>query len=166
MSTFLPAMWAAFFIRVRPASRKANPACMNITSTAATTTQIVFAAISRSLFLSTELHLLLVEPDTGPAVRDVADRRRPHEAVPGLPAAAVALRDPVTPPDDAEAAALVQRERRAVLGKDRRLDRPDAGLLAPGDQRLEQGTADPQPAGAARHVDAVLGDTGVAPSAR
>src|SRR5919201_2485985 len=48
MSTFLPAMCAAFFIRVRPASRKANPACMNITSTAATTTQTVFAAISRS----------------------------------------------------------------------------------------------------------------------
>src|SRR4051794_41741012 len=48
MSTFLPAMWAAFFIRVRPASRNAKPACMNITSTAATTTQSVFAAIRRS----------------------------------------------------------------------------------------------------------------------
>ena len=40
MSTFLPAMCAAFFILVRPASRNAKPACMNITSTAATTTQI------------------------------------------------------------------------------------------------------------------------------
>jgi hypothetical protein len=39
-------MCAAFFIRVNPASRKAKPACMNITSTAATTTQIVFVAIS------------------------------------------------------------------------------------------------------------------------
>src|SRR5215471_4445157 len=37
MRTFLPAMCAAFFIRVRPASRKANPACMNITSSSATT---------------------------------------------------------------------------------------------------------------------------------
>ena len=39
-------MCAAFFIRVNPASRKAKPACMNITSTAATTTQIVFVATS------------------------------------------------------------------------------------------------------------------------
>ena len=46
--TFLPAMCAAFFILVSPASRNAKPACMNMTSTAATTTQIVFAAISRS----------------------------------------------------------------------------------------------------------------------
>src|SRR5512133_2284408 len=46
MSTFLPAMCAAFFIRVRPASRKAKPACMNITRIAATTTQMVLAAIS------------------------------------------------------------------------------------------------------------------------
>jgi hypothetical protein len=52
MSTFLPAMWAAFFIRVRPASRNANPACMNITSTAAMTTQRVFAAITRSAVLT------------------------------------------------------------------------------------------------------------------
>ena len=39
--TFLPAMWPAFFIRVRPASRNAKPACMNITRMAVTTTQIV-----------------------------------------------------------------------------------------------------------------------------
>jgi hypothetical protein len=49
MRTFLPAMCAAFFMRVRPASRKAKPACMNITRIAAMTTQIVFAAMSRSL---------------------------------------------------------------------------------------------------------------------
>src|SRR5439155_18080007 len=48
MSTFLPAMWAAFFIRVSPASRKAKPACMNMTSTAATTTQTVLTAITSS----------------------------------------------------------------------------------------------------------------------
>ena len=53
MRTFLPAMWPAFFIRVRPASRNAKPACMNMTSTAVMTTQIVLAAISRSEFLGT-----------------------------------------------------------------------------------------------------------------
>ncbi len=42
-------MCAAFFIRVRPASRSANPACMNMTRMAATTTQTVFAAMRSSL---------------------------------------------------------------------------------------------------------------------
>ena len=37
--TFLPAMCAAFFIRVSPASRSAKPACMNMTNMAATTTR-------------------------------------------------------------------------------------------------------------------------------
>ena len=37
-------MWPTFFIRVRPASRNAKPACMKITSTAVMTTQIVLAA--------------------------------------------------------------------------------------------------------------------------
>jgi hypothetical protein len=49
MRTFLPAMCAAFFIRVRPASRNAKPACMNMTRTAAMTTHTVFAAMRRSL---------------------------------------------------------------------------------------------------------------------
>ena len=44
MSTFFAATWPTFFIRVSPASRNANPACMNITSTAANTTQSVLAA--------------------------------------------------------------------------------------------------------------------------
>jgi hypothetical protein len=44
MSTFLAAMWPTFFILVRPASRKAKPAYMNITSTAAMSTQTVLAA--------------------------------------------------------------------------------------------------------------------------
>src|SRR3979409_1706302 len=83
MRTFLPAMWPAFFIRVRPASRKAKPACMNITRTAVTTTQIVLAAISRSLLaiaaLSTDLHLLQLP--ARPVVCDVADRGRPDEPV-------------------------------------------------------------------------------------
>src|SRR5437764_6225680 len=51
MRTFLPAMCAAFFMRVRPASRKANPACMNMTRIAATTTQSVLAAIRRFALL-------------------------------------------------------------------------------------------------------------------
>src|SRR5437764_14354886 len=86
ISTFLPAMWPAFFIRVRPASRNAKPACMNMTSTAVMTTQIVLAAISRSLLaiaaLSTDLHLL--QALARPVVRDVRDLRRPHEPVAGL----------------------------------------------------------------------------------
>src|SRR5262252_8721920 len=84
--TFLPAMWPAFFIRVRPASRKANPACMNMTSTAVTTTQIVDAAMSRSWFLGTDPHLL--QAQSGPVVRDVRDGARPDEAVARLVARA------------------------------------------------------------------------------
>ena len=34
----------AFFAREKPISRKAKPACMNITSTPATITQVVFTA--------------------------------------------------------------------------------------------------------------------------
>src|SRR5689334_10252509 len=89
--TFLPAMCPAFFIRVRPASRNAKPACMNITSTAVTTTQIVDAAISRSLFLGIDLHLL--ERTAGAVVQDVEDGRRPHEPVARLVAAPRGVRD-------------------------------------------------------------------------
>src|SRR5207302_10734213 len=97
MSTFLPAMWPAFFIRVSPASRNANPACMTMTRPAVTTTQIVLAAISRSLFaiaaLSTDLHLL--EASAGPVMRHAADRGRPDEPVTGLVAAARGIDDRV-----------------------------------------------------------------------
>src|SRR5689334_24801109 len=86
MRMFLPAMWPAFFIRVRPASRKANPACMNMTSTAVTTTQIVLAAMRRSWFLGIDLSLL--QPQRGSVVRDVADRCRPDDPVARLVAAA------------------------------------------------------------------------------
>ena len=41
-------MWPTFFIRVSPASRKAKPACMNITRIAARMTQIVLVAIASS----------------------------------------------------------------------------------------------------------------------
>src|SRR5437762_1306136 len=78
-------MWPAFFIRVRPASRKANPACMNMTRTAATTTQTVLAAMSRSWFSGIQLHLL--EGASGPVVPDVLDGARPDDPVARLVAA-------------------------------------------------------------------------------
>src|ERR1700730_5817115 len=86
-------MWPAFFIRVRPASRNAKPACMNMTSTAVTTTQMVDAAISRSWFLGIDLHLL--QGLAGSVVRDVADGARPDDPVAGLVAAARRVRDRV-----------------------------------------------------------------------
>ena len=52
VSTFFAATWPTFFIRVSPASRKAKPACMNMTRIAATTTQMVEAAIARSVLLT------------------------------------------------------------------------------------------------------------------
>src|SRR5579859_6857138 len=86
MRTFLPAMCAAFFMRVRPASRNAKPACMNMTRTAVTTTQMVLAAIRRSWFLGIDLHLLQAE--RGAAVGHVSDRSRPDDPVAGIVAAA------------------------------------------------------------------------------
>src|SRR5438128_12652271 len=91
MRTFLPAMWPAFFIRVRPASRKAKPACMNITRTAVTITQIVLAAISRSWFLGIDLHLPEAQP--GPVVGDGVHRHRPDEPVARRVAAPGGVRD-------------------------------------------------------------------------
>src|SRR2546428_621348 len=79
-------MWPAFFIRVRPASRKAKPACMNMTRTAVMTTQMVLAAISKSWFLSTGLHLL--QALAGSVVHDVRHFACPHEPVSRLVAAA------------------------------------------------------------------------------
>src|SRR6476661_10341694 len=79
INTFLPAMCPAFFIRVRPASRNANPACMNMTRTAVTTTQIVLAAMRRSWFLGIDLGLL--QAQCRAVVRDVADGRRPDDPV-------------------------------------------------------------------------------------
>src|SRR5215216_3547769 len=91
-STFFAAMWPTFFMRVRPASRKANPACMNITSTAAMTTQTVLVAIARSL-LDTCLHLL--ELQSRPVVDDVFDLFLPHDPVAGLVPAPCRVRDRV-----------------------------------------------------------------------
>src|SRR5436190_17779319 len=90
MRTFLPAMCPAFFIRVRPASRKAKPACMNITRTAVMTTQIVLAATRRSL-LDTSLHLLQAHP--GAVVQNVGGLRRPADPVHRLVAAAGRVAD-------------------------------------------------------------------------
>src|SRR5262245_36377735 len=88
--TFFAAMCPTFFIRVRPASRNAKPACMNMTSTAAMTTQIVLAAIVSSL-VDTRLHLLQLHP--GPVVDDVGDGRLPNEPVARLVAAASRVAD-------------------------------------------------------------------------
>src|SRR5881397_2855502 len=111
--TFLPAMCPAFFMRVRPASRNAKPACMNMTSTAVTTTQMVDAAISRSWFLGIDLHLLQLL--AGPVVRDVVDGARPDDPVAGFVAAARRLGDRVL--DD-------EREHR--LRQEARLEHPAA----------------------------------------
>src|SRR3954471_23437790 len=89
--TFLPAMWPAFFIRVRPASRNANPACMNITSTAVMTTQIVDAAINKSEFLGTSPDPLELAP--GSMMDDVRDLGRPDEPVARLVATACGVDD-------------------------------------------------------------------------
>src|SRR2546425_6590454 len=86
INTFLPAMCPAFFMRVSPAWRKAKPACMNITSTAVTITQIVLAAINRSEFLGTAFPLLQALARS--VVHDVVDWRCPDNPVPGLAAAA------------------------------------------------------------------------------
>src|SRR5262245_33339235 len=83
-------MWPTFFIRVSPASRNAKPACMNMTRTAARTTQIVLEAM-RSSSLDTDLHLL--QPQTGGVGHDVLDGRAPHETVAGLVPAACRVRD-------------------------------------------------------------------------
>src|SRR3954470_7158645 len=92
MRTFLPAMCPAFFMRVRPASRNAKPACMNITSTAARTTHTVEMA-TRSSCLDTELHLL--ETTAGAVVRHASHRRRPADPVSAVVAAARRIDDRV-----------------------------------------------------------------------
>src|SRR6266571_8336336 len=91
INTFLPAMCPAFFIRVSPASRKAKPACMNMTRTAVTTTQTVLTAINRSEFLGTDFHLL--QASARSAVRYVVDRARPDDPVARLVAAPRGVRD-------------------------------------------------------------------------
>ncbi len=47
VSTVFPATWPAFFIRVEPASKRAKPACIKITSMAATMTHVASIAEAR-----------------------------------------------------------------------------------------------------------------------
>src|SRR3954452_2813201 len=124
MRMFLPAMWPAFFIRVRPASRNAKPACMNMTRTAVMTTQMVLAAISRSLFLGTRLHLL--EGHAGPGVGHVLDGRRPDQAVARLVAAARRIGDRV---DDRVGLVVGDDEDEQRLRQEPRLEDPAAVLV-------------------------------------
>src|SRR4051812_6174479 len=142
MRTFLPAMWPAFFIRVSPASRNAKPACMNITSTAQITTQTVLAAISSSLLLAIELHLL--EPSARSVVGDVLDGRRPHEPVAGLVAAPCGVDDRL---DRSLDLVVVDDEDQERLRQEPRLEDAAAVLvgdaaLAPVPDRLDHGHAD------------------------
>src|SRR3954452_17813029 len=116
MRTFLPAMWPAFFIRVRPASRNAKPACMNITSTAVTTTHMVLAAISRSL-LDTGLDLL--QPHPRAVVHHVFDRRLPDEPVPRLVTRSRRVRDGVR---HVVRDLVTDEERQQRLGEEARLE--------------------------------------------
>src|SRR5436305_5168261 len=124
MRTFLPAMWPAFFIRVRPASRNGKPACMNITRIAVTTTKIVLAAMRRSWFLGTDLHPL--EPAARAIVRDVADRSRPDETVARLVAASRRIDDRV---DDAAREVILDDERQERLRQEPRLEHAAAILV-------------------------------------
>src|SRR5262249_26035496 len=93
MRTFLPAMWPAFFMRVSPDSRNAKPACMNITKTAVTTTQMGDAAMSRSWFLGIDGDLPLLQARAGSVVHDVRNGTGPDEAVTRLVAAARRIDD-------------------------------------------------------------------------
>src|SRR5262245_44174830 len=55
---------------------------------------------------------------------------------------AVELTEPLTATDDAEADALMEAHAGLVLREDPGLDRPDAGRLGRGDERLEQRPTD------------------------
>src|ERR671934_1180490 len=141
MRMFLPAMWPAFFIRVSPASRKAKPACMNITRTAVTTTQIVDAAMSRSC-LDTRLHLL--EARSCSVVLDVGHRAGPAEPVARFVAGVRRVDDR---PDHVVDDVIGDDEDELRLGQEARLEDPaailvgDAALAAVTD-RLDHGHAD------------------------
>ena len=69
---------------------------------------------------------------------------------------AVELGDPVANADYAEAAAQMEREACAVLGEDRRLDRPDAVALRSRDELVEQRPRDAAALPVRCDVDAVL----------
>src|SRR5215212_5976219 len=54
----------AFFIREKPTSRKRKPTCMNMTSTAATTTQVVSIAGMASLSVGSMTRIVSQEPES------------------------------------------------------------------------------------------------------
>src|SRR5947209_7390851 len=128
-------------MRVRPASRNAKPACMNITSTAVMTTQIVLAAMSRSL-LDTRLHLLERHP--GAVVDDVRDLRLPAQTVARLVPAPGGVGDRVL---DRVGDLVADEERQKRLRQEPRLEHAASVLvrdptLAPVTDRLDHGHAD------------------------
>src|SRR5512146_1119854 len=129
-------------MRVRPASRNAKPACMNITRTAVTTTQTVETAINRSWFSATDLDLL--EPAARAVVDDVADGRRPPEAVLRFVAATGRVDERV---DHELLQPVIDDEDQQRLRQEPRLEDPSAVLvgdaqLTPVTDRLDDGHAD------------------------
>src|SRR5712691_3203626 len=97
---------------------------MNMTSTAVMTTQIVDAAISRSWFLGTDLHLLQLA--TRPVMDDVRDLRRPHEAVTRLVTGACGVDDRL---DDLLRELVLDDEDQQRLRQEPRLEHPPAVLV-------------------------------------
>ena len=135
-------MWPAFFIRVRPASTKAKPACMNMTSIAATTTQTVFTAIRRSaLFIWSSTPSRLAPVLLCATVSSGEVQTRPSPA--GFPLRAASAIASTT----ASAATVLDDEDEERLGEEARLEDPaavlvrDAPLAAVAD-RLEDGHTD------------------------
>ena len=103
------AMWPTFFIRVSPASRKAKPACMNITRIAARTTQIVLAANRQFL----GRHATSTSSSLAPVRLWVTlnDGRRPDDPVARLVTGARGVGDGL---DDACGDLVLRRRRRGT----------------------------------------------------
>ena len=71
-------------------------------------------------------------------------------------------RQPLADPDEPEAARLVQRSRRGVVGEHVRLHGPEAGGIRPSEELLEQRPPDPAAARGGGDIDGVLRDAAVA----
>src|SRR6185436_10693861 len=97
--------------------------------------------------------------------------RSPDDGAPALHQDDVAprltkLAKPFARADDAEAAALVQRDAGLVLGEDARLERPDSRALGRFDQCPQEASADALAARTLGHVDHLLRDAAVDVAAR
>src|SRR4051795_8912247 len=114
-------MWPAFFMRVSPASRNAKPACMNMTRTAVTTTQMVDIPTRRSCF---DIEFLQWCP--GAVVHDGVHGRDPTEAVARLVAAARRVDDR---PDHVVDDLVGDHEDEHRLGQEPRLEHAPAVLV-------------------------------------